>query len=195
MKKAITWFSALAVMCLMAIPAAAQYVTPGELNNFNAFLNGHPNIASQLRRNPGLVDNAGYLQEHPELHSYLADHDQLRRAVQDHPGQFMYSGGRYSYGWGTNRNYYYRGTSQEQWEQMHNYGHYDPDDRQWHDRDWWEHNRADWVREHHPRWEAARADMREDYNEWKQHHGDSDHHDHDNGQHKGGDHQHDHNHD
>ena len=191
MKKAITFLSALSVACLMAMPAAAQYVTQGELNNFNAFLNAHPKTAAELRRNPGLLDNANYLEQHPELHSYLASHDALRKAVQTHPGQFVYQGGRYSYGWGRGgyNPAWSHMPSREEWNEMHNYGYYDPDDRTWHDREWWEHHRADWVKKHHPRWEAARAEQREDYEEWKRHHEaeeeSEEHEHHDNGKHKG----------
>lgn len=175
MKTALTLFSALAVTCALAIPAAAQYPNPGEINNFNYFLNSHPQVAQQLRRNPGLVDNAAYLAQHPELHSFLADHDQLRRAIQTHPGEFMYSGGRYSYGWGRGgwNPAWNHEPNREEWERLHNYGYVDPADHRWHDRDWWEHNRADWVRDHHPNWEAAKA-------EYKEHH--------DNGKHNGHDH-------
>ena len=68
MKMALTLFFAIAVTCALAMPAAAQYIDQQELNNFNAFLNGHPQVAEQLRRNPGLVDNKAYLDEHPEHH-------------------------------------------------------------------------------------------------------------------------------
>lgn len=192
MKKTITFFSALAVACLMTMPAAAQYVTQGELNNFSAFLNAHPKTAAQLRANPGLVDNAAYLDAHPELHEYLASHDALRKAVQTHPGQFMYRGGRYSYGWG-GRGYnpaWSHEPSEEEWERLHNYGYTDPDDHRWHSREWWEEHREEWVKKHHPRWEAARAEEREDYREWKQRHHEEEGHEadeghHDNGKHKG----------
>jgi hypothetical protein len=187
MKTALILFSAIAVTCALAMPAAAQYPNQGEVNYFNAFLNGHPQVAAELYRNPSLVDSKLYLDEHPELHSFLADHDQLRRAIQTHPGAFMYSGGRYSYGWGrggwnpawNNENY----VNQEQWERLHNYGYWDPSNHQWHDREWWEHNRADWVREHHPRWAAAAAEHRQDYRQRQEHH--------DNGKHDGHGHDHD----
>jgi hypothetical protein len=187
MKKPVTLLSALAVTLMMAMPAAAQYVTKGEIENFNAFLNAHPNTAAELHRNPSLVDNANFLQQRPELHSYLAEHDQLRKAIQTHPGQFMYSKGRYSYGWGRGgwNPAWSHQPSREEWERMHNYGYYDPDDRQWHSREWWEHHRADWVKKHHPRWEAANTEQRENYEEWQEHHpGDAGDHQ-DSGKHKG----------
>jgi len=192
MKKAITFFSALAVACLMAMPAAAQYITQGEVNNFSAFLNAHPKTAAALQRNPSLVDNAAFLDAHPQLHEYLANHDALRKAIQTHPGKFMYREGRYSYGWehgGYNPAWSHQ-PSQEEWERLHNYGYTDPDDHKWHSREWWEDHRAEWVKKHHPRWEAARADEREDYENWKKHHHEEEAaHDvqehHDNGKHKG----------
>jgi hypothetical protein len=189
MKTVLTLFSAIAFMCALAMPAAAQNVTQYQLNNFNAFLNHHPKIASQLHKNPSLVDNAAYLNQHPQLHSFLEDHDGLRRAIQTHPGQFMYSKGRYAYGWkgGWNPSWN-RMPTQEQWEQMHNYGYADPTDHRWHDREWWENNRDEWVRQHHPRWDAAKGHERQDYQEWRRHHEQAEqtyNEHHDNGKHKG----------
>ena len=190
MKKALTVFAAMAFTCLLAMPAAAQYPNQQELNNFNAFLNSHPKVAAQLHKNPGLIDNAAYLDQHPQLHSFLADHDQLRRAIQTHPGMFENRGGRYSYGWGKGgwNPAWSHEPSREEWERMHNYGYTDPDDHQWHDREWWEHHKGDWVKQHHPNWEAANAKEHQKYEQWQEHHGDHDedhdeHHDH--GQHKG----------
>jgi hypothetical protein len=190
MKTALTLFSALAVTCALAMPAAAQAINQQELNNFSAFLNSHPNTAAQLQRNPALVDNAAYLDQHPQLHEYLANHDGLRKAIQRHPGRFMYREGRYSYGWEHGWNpAWSHAPSQEEWERYHNWGYTDPDDHRWHDREWWENHRADWVRQHHPNWAAARAEQRENYREWQAHHEhdeDQNQH-HDNGKHKGWD--------
>jgi hypothetical protein len=185
MKTVLALLSAFAVTCVLTMPAAAQYVTQGELNHFNSFLNSHPGVAQQLHRNPNLVNNSNYLEQHPELHTYLADHDQIRRAIQTHPGKFAYSGGRYSYGW-ERRAPYSRMVTPQQWNESHNYGYYDPSNHQWHDREWWEQNRADWVRTHHPNWAAANAEHRQDYNKWRAEHHDEDANEHhDNGKHKG----------
>ncbi|HTW88427.1 MAG TPA: hypothetical protein VMD75_10515 [Candidatus Binataceae bacterium] len=168
MKTALTLFSAFALTCALALPAAAQYVTQGDVNSFNGFLNNHPQVASQLQRNPDLVDNKAYLDEHPELHSFLADHDQLRRAIQTHPGMFERQGGRYAYRWGKGPNggwkpeWNHRITESD-YAQMRNYGYTDPATHQWHNREWWEKNRPDWVKEHHPNWQSASAEHHHEY--------------------------------
>jgi hypothetical protein len=168
----IGWISpsvaAAAFSCLLAIPAAAQYVDQHQLNSFDAFLNHNPQVATELRRNPNLVDNSAYLERRPQLHSFLEDHDALRRAIQTHPGKFMYQGGRYSYGWGQGgwNPAWNRQPSRQEWARMHGYGYTDPYDHRWHDREWWEHNRADWVRGQHPSWQAANAEQRGNYDAW-----------------------------
>lgn len=172
MKTALTLFSAIAVTCALAMPAAAQYATQSEVNSFNSFLNNHPNVAEQLRRDPGLIDSKAYLDEHPELHNYLNNHSQLRQAIQMHPGAFTRdSAGRYTYGWGR----YGSNWNRQAWEESHNYGYWDPQTHQWHDRYWWEHNRADWVREHHPQWAAATGQYHQDYNRWNAEHANAPH--------------------
>jgi hypothetical protein len=169
MKAVLTLFSAIAVTCALAMPAAAQYITQQMLNNFNAFLNGHPQVAQELYRNPNLVNSADYLEARPDLHYFLENNDALRRAIQTHPGQFMYQGGRYSYGWGRGgwNPAWSHEPSREEWERLHNYGYTDPDDHQWHDREWWEQERGDWVRKHNPKWEAAGRERRQDYDRWR----------------------------
>lgn len=169
MKRAITLFSAIVFTFLLAMPAAAQYVTQQMLNDFNAFLNRNPGVARELYRNPNLVNSADYLESRPDLHNFLENNDALRRAIQTHPGEFIYKGGRYSYGWGRGgwNSAWSHEPTREEWERLHNYGYTDPSDRRWRSREWWENNRPDWVKEHHPKWAAARRDRREDYDEWR----------------------------
>ncbi|MBF6568139.1 MAG: hypothetical protein IVW54_04595 [Candidatus Binataceae bacterium] len=170
MKTMFAMAAAMAVTCALAMPAAAQYANQGEINTFNAFLNHHPKLSEELSRNPNLVDSKVYLERHPELHSYLANHDSLRNSIQHHPGVFMRDRrGRYSYGW--NHEGGPTAAWGQEWDRMHNYGYNDPADHQWHNREWWEHNRGDWVRDHHPNWEAADAAHRERAEEWQEHHG------------------------
>ena len=50
-------------------PAADQDndTTRGELASFDRFMDSHPEIAEQLRKNPSLVDNKEFVQGHPAL--------------------------------------------------------------------------------------------------------------------------------
>jgi hypothetical protein len=61
----------------------------------NGYLDKHPEVASQLARNPSLVDNPQFLATHPGLDSYLAHHPRVRVDLQQHPDRFMASEQRY----------------------------------------------------------------------------------------------------
>jgi hypothetical protein len=53
------------------------------------YLDRHPEVAQQLGRNPGLVDNPQFLSTHPGLDTYLAAHPTVRTELQAHPRRFM----------------------------------------------------------------------------------------------------------
>jgi hypothetical protein len=66
-----------------------------ELANFNRFLEAHPEIGEQLRRDPSLIDNHRFLDEHPALQTYLVDHPAVRQLIQDNPSAFMHQENQY----------------------------------------------------------------------------------------------------
>jgi cation transport regulator ChaB len=70
-------------------------ITHGELARFNQFLDSHPEIAEQLRKDPSLVDNRQFVTNHPALQSYLQEHPAIRQAIKDHPEAFMQAEDRY----------------------------------------------------------------------------------------------------
>jgi phage-related protein len=76
-------------------PPAPPDITHYELANFDTFLDSHPEIAEQLRRNPALVDDRDYLNSHPELQAYLQEHPQVREALTQDPRAFMRDENRY----------------------------------------------------------------------------------------------------
>src|ERR1700683_596789 len=63
-------------------PVQANDITRQELARFDQFLEDHPQIAEQLRKDPSLVDNPEYQKGHPELQAYLADHPRLRGVIK-----------------------------------------------------------------------------------------------------------------
>jgi len=63
--------------------------TRQELANFDGFLDKHPEVAEQLRRNPSLVADREYVSNHPELQAYLQDHPQVREELTENPRAFM----------------------------------------------------------------------------------------------------------
>ncbi|HEY2120320.1 MAG TPA: hypothetical protein VGH37_14115, partial [Candidatus Acidoferrum sp.] len=65
------------------------------LASFDQFLDGHREIAEQLRKDPSLVKNDAYLKSHPDLQAYLQDHPQVREEVTENPNAFMRQEARY----------------------------------------------------------------------------------------------------
>jgi phage-related protein len=69
--------------------------TRAELANFDRFLDSHPEIAEQLRKDPSLADNREYLQNHPELQEFLQNHPGVREEMKENPNAFMRREDRY----------------------------------------------------------------------------------------------------
>jgi phage-related protein len=64
-------------------------VTRGELKNMDAFMDGHPEIAEQLRKDPSLVNNKKFVADHPALQQFLANHPGVREEYKENPNAFM----------------------------------------------------------------------------------------------------------
>jgi hypothetical protein len=64
-------------------------ITRGELAQFDQFLDSHPEISDQLRRDPSLVNNPDFVKNHPALQTYLQDHPGVRDQLRDNPNAFM----------------------------------------------------------------------------------------------------------
>jgi len=84
----------LLVSATLAAPVFATQkgerdVTRQELLNFDRFLDSHPAIDQDLKKNPGLVNDAAYLSAHPELKEFLATHAGVREEILENPRTFM----------------------------------------------------------------------------------------------------------
>ena len=66
-----------------------------ELANFDQFMDSHPEIAEQLRRDPSLIDNGKFVQSHPALQQFLADHPGVNDEYKENPNAFMNQEQRY----------------------------------------------------------------------------------------------------
>jgi phage-related protein len=64
-------------------------VTRRELANMDRFMDNHPEIAEQLRKDPSLVDNKGFVTSHPALQEFLANHPGVREEYKENPNGFM----------------------------------------------------------------------------------------------------------
>jgi hypothetical protein len=66
-----------------------------ELANFDRFLDGHREIADQVRKNPSLVDDREFVTNHPALQTYLQDHPAVRVQLRQNPNAFMQEENRF----------------------------------------------------------------------------------------------------
>ena len=64
-------------------------VTRGDLPSFDRFMDSHPEIAEQLRRDPSLVKNKEFAENHPALQEYMQQHPEVREEIGENPGSFM----------------------------------------------------------------------------------------------------------
>ena len=69
--------------------AQTDDITRRDLAQFDQFLDGHREVADQLRRTPSLIDDPQYLQKHPELNAYLQDHASVKQEISEQPNTFM----------------------------------------------------------------------------------------------------------
>jgi hypothetical protein len=100
--------SALAIFFWLGAPANAQSAptrnnapvqdndtTRQELASFDQFLDGHPELAGQLRKDPSLVNSDEFVKQHPALQTYLQDHPAVREEIKENPKAFMHQEARY----------------------------------------------------------------------------------------------------
>jgi len=70
-------------------------ITRREIVEMNQFLENHPEVAQQLRKDPSLIDNRSWVAQHPELQTFLQDHQHLAQAFRSDPNLFMRDVERY----------------------------------------------------------------------------------------------------
>jgi hypothetical protein len=69
--------------------------TRQELANFDRFLDSHPEVASDIRKDPSLVNNDDFVNRHPALQTYLQDHPAVSQQIKADPNAFMRQETRY----------------------------------------------------------------------------------------------------
>src|ERR1700686_83690 len=102
----LRWFPvATPLLCLalfVGTPAGAQSVsvqdnkplqdndtTRRELAQFDQFMDSHPEIAEQLRKDPSLVNNRDFVANHPALQTFLQEQQGVREEMRENPNAFM----------------------------------------------------------------------------------------------------------
>jgi hypothetical protein len=61
-----------------------------DLANFNQFLDGHREIAEQVRKDPSLVNNQSFVQNHQALQAYLQENPGIRERLSQDPKGFVF---------------------------------------------------------------------------------------------------------
>lgn len=76
-----------------ATPAAAAKPATSDaaLTNFHQFLVTHPNIKSDLQKNPELARNGRYMVTHPGFNQFLQTHAVVRQRLAQNPKSFVQS--------------------------------------------------------------------------------------------------------
>jgi hypothetical protein len=100
MKRSLTVLCAAIFAGLLASPAMAQVnrdITPGEVANFDQFLDSHPKVAAELVKDPQLVNNQEFMEHHQGLRNFLANHPGVREEIRETPGQFMLREAKYEW--------------------------------------------------------------------------------------------------
>jgi hypothetical protein len=60
-----------------------------EAASLDVFLDTHPRVEKELRKDPGLAKNPEYLSMHPEFADFLGKHPAVRADLSENPGAFM----------------------------------------------------------------------------------------------------------
>src|SRR5579863_1997025 len=70
-------------------------VTRRQLAAFDSFLDSHPEVAEQLRKDPSLVNNQEFVEKHGDLQQYLQQHPEVREELSQNPNAFMHQEERF----------------------------------------------------------------------------------------------------
>jgi hypothetical protein len=60
-----------------------------DMASFNRFLDEHREVAEQVRKDPSLLDNRTFVQNHPALQTYLQNNPGVREQLSQNPNGFM----------------------------------------------------------------------------------------------------------
>ncbi len=94
MKAFLTFIAILAVAAIAlaqnpATPNPDDRITRPELRNLDNYLDRNPQVASDLKANPSLINNPTYLQSHPGLQQFLRNHPGVAEEAAGNPNRLM----------------------------------------------------------------------------------------------------------
>jgi hypothetical protein len=70
-------------------------ITRHELGTADKYFDHHADVYQALSKDPALIGNHEYVENHPGLHEYLEDHPYARREFKSHPYRFIRREHRY----------------------------------------------------------------------------------------------------
>jgi hypothetical protein len=102
MRKALTAVATILLLgAIMLCPLAARAQTASQDEvahaNFVKFLNNHPILASEMARDPGLINDPHYLDSRPGLKNFFDNHRVLQKRLQKAPGTITFKDGHYDW--------------------------------------------------------------------------------------------------
>jgi len=69
---------------------ADRDITRRELHNLDQYLDKHPEVSKELRKDPSLINNQEWVSKHPELQEWLKNHPHASAELREHPKAFMH---------------------------------------------------------------------------------------------------------
>jgi hypothetical protein len=101
------WLTILALASLLSTaPAGAQSqstvpqdrdsdLKTWQLSALDQFLDSHPDLSEQLHKNPSLINDEEFVENHPALKQYLQDHPEVREQFNQNPNSVMHQEQRF----------------------------------------------------------------------------------------------------
>jgi GrpB-like predicted nucleotidyltransferase (UPF0157 family) len=80
---------------ITSMPDRDDSATRQQLSSFDNFLDNHPEIAEQVRKDPSLASNSEFVAKHPALQDYLQQHPEIREELSQNPNGFMHQEQRF----------------------------------------------------------------------------------------------------
>jgi phage-related protein len=71
------------------MPSQDNDIRIGQIANMDRFLDSHPEVAEQLRKDPSLIRNEEFVMSHPALQEFLQQHPGIREEFTENPNAFM----------------------------------------------------------------------------------------------------------
>jgi phage-related protein len=77
------------------LPGRDDDATRRQLADMDQFLDSHPEISEQLRKDPSLIRNGEFVGRHPALQEFLQQHPNVREQFSQNPNAFMHQEERF----------------------------------------------------------------------------------------------------